>query len=98
MYLCSSTLASAGPAVRNPPGAAGAEGQPKGGPEGEGAASDGEAGQCRCVVPAQREGHYARSKQPSELRRGLTSTSVTACSVTEIVLICATSKLCKFEI
>lgn len=46
-YLCCSSLASAGPAVREPPGAAGAEGQPEGGAEGEGAAPDGEAGQCR---------------------------------------------------
>lgn len=42
--------------MRNPPGAPGAEGQPEGGPEGEGAASDGEAGQCRCVVPAHTRG------------------------------------------
>lgn len=34
--------------MRNPPGAAGAEGQSEGGPEGEGAAFDGEAGQCHC--------------------------------------------------
>lgn len=69
-YLCSSSLASAGPAVRNPPGAPGAEGQPEGGPEGEGAASDGEAGQCSlcgpCAHPKEKR-HRKRSKRLSGL-------------------------------
>lgn len=78
--LCSSSLASAGPAVRNPPGAPGAEGQPEGGPEGEGAASDGEAGQCSLCGPCahpKKKRHHKRSKRLSGLRPGLLTTSVT---------------------
>lgn len=50
---CFSFMLSSGPVVRNPQGAAGAEGQPEGRPEGEGAASNGETGQRLCLVSAQ---------------------------------------------
>lgn len=97
-YLCSSSLASAGPAVRNPPGAPGAEGQPEGGPEGEGAASDGEAGQCSLCGPCahpKKKRHHKRSKRLCGLRPGLPTNSVTW---THRVLIWATPKLCKFDV